>query len=53
MLVNKSYNLAKDIYTPENTSKILIGYIFGLRNFVEILEHFLTILLPSIFFYFF
>ena len=54
MLVNKSYNLAKDIYTPEEYLKNFNWiYFWFKRNFVEILEHFLTILLPSIFFLFF
>ena len=53
-LVNKSYNLAKDIYTPEEYLKNFNWiYFWFKRNFVEILEHFLTILFPSIFFLFF
>ena len=53
-LVNKSYNLAKDIYTPEEYLKNFNWiYFWFKRNFVEILEHFLTVLLPSILFLFF
>ncbi len=53
-LVNKSYNLAKDIYTPEEYLKNFNWiYFWFKRNFVEILEHFLTILLPSMLFLFF
>ena len=53
-LVNKSYSLAKDIYTPEEYLKNFNWiYFWFKRNFVEILEHFLTIIFPSIYFYFF
>ena len=54
MLVNKSYNLAKDIYTPEEYLKNFNWiYFWFKRNFVEILEHFLTIIFPSMLFLFF
>ena len=53
-LVNKSYNLAKDIYTPEEYLKNFNWiYFWFKRNFVEILEHFLTIIFPSMLFLFF
>ena len=53
-LVNKSYNLARDIYTPEEYLKDLNWiYFWFKRNFVEILEHFSTIIFPSILFLFF
>ena len=53
-LVNKSYSLAKDIYTPEEYLKNFNWiYFWFKRNFVEILEHFLTIIFPSMLFLFF
>ena len=53
-LVNKSYNLARDIYTPEEYLKNFNWiYFWFKRNFVEILEHFSTIIFPSILFLFF
>ena len=53
-LVNKSYNLARDIYTPEEYLKNLNWiYFWFKRSFIEILEHFLTILFPSMLFLFF
>ena len=53
-LVNKSYELARDIYTPEEYLKNFNWTYFWLkRNFLEILEHFLTIIFPSILFLFF
>ena len=54
MLVNKSYNLARDIFTPEEYLKNFNWVFFWFkRNFIEISEHFLTIILPSILFLFF
>ena len=54
MLVNKSYNLAMDIFTPEEYLKNFNWVFFWFkRNFIEISEHFLTIILPSILFCFF
>ena len=54
MLVNKSYNLAMDIFTPEEYLKNFNWVFFWFeRNFIEISEHFLTIILPSILFLFF
>ena len=53
-LINKSYNLARDIYTPEEYLKNFNWiYFWFKRNFVEILEHFLTIIFPSMLFLFF
>ena len=53
-LINKSYNLARDIYTPEEYLKNFNWIYFWFnRNFVEILEHFLTIIFPSMLFLFF
>ena len=53
-MVNKSYNLARDIYTPEEYFKNFNWiYFWFKRNFVEILEHFLTIIFPSMLFLFF
>ena len=50
-LVNKSYNLAKDIFTPEEYIKNFNWIYFWLkRNFIEISEHLLTIVFPSILF---
>ena len=54
MLVNKSYNLARDIFTPEEYLKNFNWVFFWFkRNFIEMSEHFLTIILPSILFLFF
>ena len=54
MLVNKSYNLARDIFTPEEYLKNFNWVFFWFkRNFTEMSEHFLTIILPSILFLFF
>ena len=54
-LVNKSYYpMAKDIYTPEEyLSNFNWIYFWFKRSFIEITEHFLTIILPSLFFLFF
>ena len=50
-LVNKSYNLAKDIFTPEEYIKNFNWIYFWIkRNFIEISEHLLTIILPSMLF---
>ena len=53
-LINKSYfSLAKDIYTPEEYLKNFNWFSFWFkRNFIEISEHLLTIILPVIFFFF-
>ncbi len=54
-LINKSYfDSAKDIYTPDEYLNNFNWLHFWLkRNFIEILEHFSTIILPTIFFLFF
>ena len=51
-LINKSYfDTAKNIYTPDEYLKNFNWFHFWLkRNFIEISEHFLTIILPAIFF---
>ena len=51
-LVNKSYfSLAKDHFSPEEYLKNFNWFSFWFkRNFIEILEHLLTIILPVIFF---
>ena len=53
-LINKSYfHQAKNIYTPEEYLNNLNWLIFWFkRNFVEILEHLLTIFIPSLLFLF-
>jgi len=54
-LINKGYfSLAKDIYTPEEYLKNFnwFNYWFK-RNFTEILEHLLTMILPILLFIFF
>ena len=54
-LINKGYYvLAKDIFTPEEYLKNFNWLIFWLkRNFIEISEHLLTIILPITLFLFF
>ena len=54
-LINKSYfDTAKNIYTPDEYLKNFNWFHFWLkRNFIEILEHLSTIILPAIFFLFF
>ena len=51
-LVNKSYFIeAKEIYSPEQyLSQFNWFYFWIKRNFIEISEHFLTIIIPSLFF---
>ena len=53
-LINKSYfHQAKNIYSPEEYLNNLNWLIFWFkRNFVEILEHLLTIFIPSLLFLF-
>ena len=53
-LINKSYfHQAKNIYSPEEYLNNLNWFIFWFkRNFVEILEHSLTIFIPSLLFLF-
>ena len=54
-LVNKSYyHEAKDIYNQEEfLSNLNWIYFWFKRSFIEIMEHLLTIILPSLFFCFF
>ena len=54
-LVNKSYfHEAKDFFTPAEYLKNFNWFSFWVkRNFIEILEHFFTIILPSLLFLFF
>ena len=54
-LINKGYyKLAEDIFTPEEYLKNFNWLIFWLkRNFIEISEHLLTIILPIMVFLFF
>ena len=47
-LINKSYSLARDIFTPEEYLKNFNWLIFwAKRSYAEILEHFFTIIIPS------
>ena len=54
-LINKSYsNVAKNYFTPTEYLKNFNWFSFWLkRNFIEIFEHLLTIILPIILFLFF
>ena len=53
-LINKSYSIAKDIYQPQEYLENFNWFSFWLkRNYVEISEHLMTILLPSLIFIFF
>tara|TARA_B100000989_G_scaffold203219_1_gene153811 strand:+ start:7247 stop:8869 length:1623 start_codon:yes stop_codon:yes gene_type:complete len=54
-LVNKSYSIeAKEIYSPEQyLSQFNWFYFWIKRNFIEISEHLLTIIIPSLLFLFF
>tara|TARA_B100000989_G_scaffold294175_2_gene272810 strand:+ start:36737 stop:38392 length:1656 start_codon:yes stop_codon:yes gene_type:complete len=50
-LVNKSYATADDMYSPEDYLKNLTWLSFWFkRNIIEIFEHLLTIILPSLIF---
>ena len=52
-LINKSYSLARDIYTPEEYLKNYNWLIFwAKRSYTEISEHFFTIIIPSLLFIF-
>ena len=51
-LVNKSYANAKEIYSPDDYLKNFTWFSFWLkRNLVEILEHLMTIIFPSLIFF--
>ena len=50
-LINKSYSTAKEIYSPEEYLKNFTWFLFWLkRNFIEIFENLITIILPSLIF---
>ena len=52
-LINKSYSLAKDIYSPEEYLSNFNWFLFWIkRNSVEIMEHLLTMTLPLLIFIF-
>ena len=52
-LINKSYSLAKDIYSPEEYLSNFNWLLFWIkRNSVEIMEHLLTMILPLLMFVF-
>ena len=52
-LVNKSYSLAKDIYTPEEYLSNFNWFLFWIkRNSLEITEHLFTMILPLLVFVF-
>ncbi len=53
-LTNKSYSIAKDVYQPQEYLNNFNWFSYWLkRNYIEIGEHLITILLPSIVFIFF
>ncbi len=53
-LINKSYSVARDIYSPSEYLSNFTWFPFWLnRNYTEILEHLGTILLPILLFTFF
>ena len=53
-LINKSYSTAREIYSPEEYLENFTWFFFWLkRNFIEIFEHLITIILPSLLFFIF
>ena len=51
-LVNKSYSLVREIYSPEEYLENFTWFLFWLkRNFIEIFEHLMTIILPLLLFF--
>ena len=53
-LINKSYSTAIEIYSPEEYLENFTWFLFWLkRNFIEISEHLITIILPSLLFFIF
>ena len=53
-LINKSYSTAREIYSPEEYLENFTWFLFWLkRNFIEIFEHLITIILPSLLFFIF
>ena len=52
-LINKSYSLAKDIYSPEEYLDNFNWFLIWIkRNYLEIIEHLLTMILPLLTFVF-
>ena len=52
-LTNKSYSVARDIFSPEEYLKNFTWFYFWIkRNFIEIIEHLLTMLIPLLIFFF-
>ena len=52
-LTNKSYSVARDIFSPEEYLKNFTWFYFWIkRNFIEIMEHLLTMLIPLLIFFF-
>ena len=50
-LINKSYSIAREIYSPEEYLENFTWFLFWLkRNFIEIFEHLMTIILPLLLF---
>ena len=51
-LINKSYSLVREIYSPEEYLENFTWFLFWLkRNFIEIFEHLMTIILPLLLFF--
>ncbi len=51
-LINKSYSIAREIYSPEEYLENFTWFLFWLkRNFIEIFEHLMTIILPLLLFF--
>ena len=52
-LINKSYSLAKDIYSPEEYLSNFNWFLFWIkRGYLEIIEHLTTMILPLLIFIF-
>ncbi len=52
-LTNKSYSIARDIHSPEKYLENFTWFNFWIkRNFIEIMEHLFTMLLPLLVFFF-
>ena len=50
-LINKSYSIAREIYSPEEYLTNLNWFPYWIkRNYIEILEHLITIILPILIF---
>ena len=50
-LINKSYSVAKNIYTPEEYLNNFTWFFFWIkRNLIEIVEHLITMLIPLLVF---